>query len=69
MSATTENHTGPASKMVGVTLLAEKIGLSPWQVRCHARAGRLPCYRVGAGRYRFDVAEVLAHLRQEIVPA
>lgn len=44
--------------MLTANELAERLGLVPDTVRAWARAGRLPCVRLGARTIRFDPEEV-----------
>lgn len=43
--------------------VGERVRVSPDTVKEWARAGRVPCYRLGRKTIRFDLAEVIAALR------
>ncbi len=52
--------------LVSADRLAQVLGVHPETVYRHARAGDLPCYRMGPC-LRFDLDDVLAHLQAEAV--
>jgi len=51
-------------KLIGPSVLARCLGLSPSWVRAKAALNELPHYDCGGNR-RFDLEEVLAFLRRE----
>ncbi len=54
----------PAKELLTAEEVGDRIRVSPETVREWARAGRIPAYRLTRKTIRFDLAEVLAVLRE-----